>query len=69
LQKNLNLPVGINFFAGVTWMKIQIVTGNPTTTADLTADSKTKRVWKGVFGIEIPVGSIASRIGKGGAKK
>jgi len=69
LQKSLNLPVGVNFFAGVTWMKTQVVTGNPTTTDDLTANSKTKRVWKGVFGIEIPIGSIVSKIGKGGGKK
>jgi hypothetical protein len=69
LQKGLNLPVGINFFAGVTWMKTQIVTDNPTTAADLTANTKNKRVWKGIFGIEVPVASIVSKIGKGSSKK
>ncbi|MBZ5530427.1 MAG: hypothetical protein LAO20_03260 [Acidobacteriia bacterium] len=69
LQKNLNLPVGLNLFGGVIWLKTPVVTGNPTTTAQLTAATSTKRVWKGVFGIEVPVGSIASKIGKSGGSK
>lgn len=64
-QKDLGLPVAMNFFAGVVWMKTQVVNDNPTTSAQLTMDTSNKRVWKAVFGIEVPVSSIASKIGKG----
>jgi hypothetical protein len=69
LQKSLNLPVGLNVFGGAIWMKTSVVTGNPTTAAQLTAATTHHRVWKGVVGIEVPVGSIASKIGKSGGSK
>lgn len=68
-QKNLGLPIDVNFFAGVVWMKTQVVGDNPTTSAQLTADTSHKRVWKALFGIEVPVSSIASKLGKGGGSK
>jgi hypothetical protein len=67
LQKKLSLPVGLNFFAGVVYMKTKLLTDNPTTQAQFNADLITTRVWKGVFGIEVPISSIASKLGgKGG---
>jgi hypothetical protein len=70
VQKKWNLPVGINFIAGVTWMKTQVLVGPPPTTqAEFNKALQYPRVWKGVFGIEVPVSSIASKLGgKGGSK-
>jgi hypothetical protein len=67
-KKQVSLPLDINVFAGVTWMKTKIVTDNPTTATALTSDLKNTRVWKGVFGIEVPVSSIASKIKGVGSK-
>jgi hypothetical protein len=49
-------------------MKTQFISGAaPTTQAEFNAALKTHRVWKAVFGIEVPVSSIASKLGgKGG---
>lgn len=68
-QKALSLPVGVNFIGGVTYMKTQHIVGpTPTTQAEFNSELKTYRVWKGVFGIEVPVSSIASKLGgKGGS--
>lgn len=68
LQKKLGIPVGVNFFAGEVYMKINVLTGSPTTQAEFNSDLKQTRVWKTVFGIEVPISSIASKIGgkKGG---
>jgi hypothetical protein len=68
LQKRLGLPVGINFFAGVVYMKTSVVTGSPTTPSELSADSRSLRVVKPVFGVEVPVKALVSKIGKSGAK-
>jgi hypothetical protein len=61
-QKQFALPLDMNVFGGMVWMKTQTVTGNPTTASALTADSHTTRVWKPAFGVEVPVSSIASKI-------
>jgi hypothetical protein len=61
-QRQINLPLGLNVFAGMTWMKTQIVRGNPTTTGDLTLDSQSTHVWKAVYGVEVPISSLASKI-------
>ena len=68
LQKALQLPTGINVFAGMTWMKTQQLTGvTPTTEAEFMGDLKYHRVWKPMFGVEVPVGALASKLGgKGG---
>lgn len=58
-------PVPINFFAGVVDMKTTTVKGAPTTAAELTADSATKRIWKAIFGVEVPVSALISKVGKG----
>ena len=67
LQKKLSLPVGINFFAGMTWMKTQELEGMPSSQSQFNSELKTHRVWKPMFGIEVPVSSIASKLGKGGS--
>lgn len=74
LQRKLSLPIGINFFAGMVYMKTQLLTDNPTSQAEFNADLKYTRVWKPIFGIEVPISSMASKIGnnksssnKGGA--
>jgi len=67
-KRPFKLPVDINVFAGMVWMKTNFVTDNPTTTQQLASDSHPTRVWKPIFGIEVPVSSIASKI-KGAASK
>ena len=67
-KKQIGFPLGINFFVGMTWMKTHFVTDDPNTTAELTADLHFKHVWKPVYGIEVPISSIASKI-KGAAGK
>jgi len=67
-RRQLGLPVGLNVFAGMTWMKTQIVIGNPTTPNSLTADLHSTHVWKPVYGIEVPISSIASKIKGAGSK-
>jgi hypothetical protein len=61
-QKQIGLPLGLNIFAGMTWMKTHVVIDNPTTAGDLTLDTSTKRVWKPMFGLEVPISSIASKV-------
>ena len=64
LEKSLSLPVAINFFAGACYMKTETLGGaSPTTQAAFTADLKWHRVWKPIFGFEIPVSSITSKFG------
>ncbi len=67
-NKQISLPVDMNAFGGMVWMKTQIVSGTPTTPSELTADLHYTRVWKPVFGIEVPVSAVASKI-KGAAGK
>jgi hypothetical protein len=67
LQRH-GFPTAMNFFGGVVWMKTTVVSDSPTTAAELTADSSTKRVWKALFGIELPVSALASKLGKGASK-
>jgi hypothetical protein len=70
MQKKFALPVAINFFAGAVFLKTNYLVGNPTTQAEFNSSLKSTRVWKGLFGIEIPISSIASKIGgKGGSSK
>ena len=64
LQRKLLLPIGINVFAGLVDMKTQYLVDSPTTQAAFNTDLKHTRVWKGVFGIEVPIASMASKLGK-----
>jgi hypothetical protein len=64
LQRKLSLPIGLNFFAGVVIMKTSSLAGTPTTSAEFSSDLKHPRVWKGVFGFEVPISSMASKLGK-----
>jgi hypothetical protein len=70
LQRILQLPTGINFFAGMTYMKTQQLVGSaPTTQTQFNNELSYHRVWKPMFGIEVPVGALASKLGgKGGSK-
>jgi hypothetical protein len=61
-KRQIGLPMGLNVFAGVTWMKTQVVNGDPTTASALATDTKSVRVRKALFGVEVPVSSIASKI-------
>lgn len=61
-QRQIEMPLGLNIFGGVTWMKTQVVSGNPTTAADLATATKYVRVRKAMFGVEIPVSALASKI-------
>jgi hypothetical protein len=60
-----SFPVPMSFFAGVAYMKTTSVQGTPTTAAQLAVDSTTKRVLKPIFGIEVPVSALISKVGKG----
>ena len=67
-QKKLKLPVGINFLAGVSFMKTQEINGLPVSQAQFQSALGTHRVWKGMFGFEVPVSSLASKLsGKSGS--
>jgi hypothetical protein len=64
VQRRLSLPVGINFFAGVVYMKTEFLLDSPTTQPGFNTDLKYTRVWKGVFGVEVPLRAMASKLGK-----
>jgi len=69
LQKGLGLPVGINFFIGMTYMKTQQIIGAPPATqAQFNSALKYTRVWKPIFGMEVPVSALASKVGGKGKK-
>jgi hypothetical protein len=69
LQKALSLPVSLNFFAGMVYMKTQYIVGNPQTQTEFNSDLHWHRVWKPIFGIEVPVSAMASKLGgKSGSK-
>jgi hypothetical protein len=67
--EKLGFPVRMSFFAGLVYMKTTTVQGSPTTAAELTTNSKSKRVWKPIFGVEVPVSSLISKIGSGSKNK
>jgi hypothetical protein len=57
-------PVPMSFFVGLVDMKTTSIRGTPTTATQLAADSVTRRVLKPIFGIEVPVSSLISKVGK-----
>ena len=63
LKKALSLPVSVNFFAGMVYMKTQYIVGSPQTAAEFSSDLHWHRVWKPMFGIEVPVSAMASKLG------
>lgn len=67
--ERLGFPVKMSLFANIVNMKITRVMGMPTTSAQLAADSKTARVWKPIYGIEVPVSALISKVGKGSQSK
>lgn len=69
LQKKLSLPVGINFLAGMGFMKTQQIEGAPMSQAQFQSALTYHRVWKPMFGFEVPVASALSKLGKGGSSK
>jgi hypothetical protein len=68
VKRPIKLPMNINVFAGMVWMKTTYVTDDPTSSAQLASNSHPTRVWKPVFGIEVPVSAIASKIKGAGSK-
>jgi len=63
LQKALSLPVSLNFFAGMVYMKTQYIVGSPQTQTEFNSNLHWHRVWKPMFGIEVPVSAMASKLG------
>jgi hypothetical protein len=68
-QRNFSLPVGVNFYVGMIYMKTNYLIGSPTTQAEFNTALKPTRVWKVVYGIEVPIGSMVSKIGSKGSSK
>jgi hypothetical protein len=66
-QKWSGLPT-LNFFAGVVYMKTSIVSDSPTTQAELTSDQRFVHATKALFGVEVPVKALISKVGKSKAK-
>jgi hypothetical protein len=62
-------PLTMNLFGGVVYMKTFDVEGAPTTSSQLASSLKGTRVVKPLFGVEVPVLSLVSKIGKGGSTK
>src|SRR5208282_5975340 len=61
-------PLGMSVFFGVVDMRQEYATKNPNTTAGQPAFVlRPERVWKPMFGIEVPVSALVSKIG--GASK
>jgi hypothetical protein len=69
LQKAVSLPVSLNFFAGMVYMKTQYIVGNPQTQTEFNSDLHWHRVWKPIFGIEVPVSAMASKLGSKSSSK
>jgi hypothetical protein len=67
-----NFPLGMSVFFGLVDMRQNYVTKNPNSAAgQLALVLKPERVWKAMFGLELPVSSLVSKIGgqsKAGAK-
>jgi hypothetical protein len=69
LQKSLSLPLAINVFGGVVFMKTEQLIGTPTTSADYNNSLSWHWVHKFMFGIEVPISSVTSKFSKGGSSK
>ena len=64
LQQKLQLPTSISFFAGMCWMKTQQLVGpTPTSQSDFNSELSYHRVWKPMFGVEVSISSLASKLG------
>jgi len=62
----LGFPLPVYAFAGVVYMQQNILVTNPNTAAGQPANIlKTDRALKGVYGIEVPISSIISKITQG----
>jgi hypothetical protein len=46
----------------MTFMKTKIVEGDPTTASELNSDLHSTHIWKPVFGVEVPVSSMVSKV-------
>jgi hypothetical protein len=63
--ERIGFPIRIDFFGGITLMKQQIAVAGPA--SNPAPILKKERVIKGVFGVEVPISAIVSKI-TGGAK-
>lgn len=66
LQKALNLPIAINIFGGVVFMKTEQLSGMPTTQTAFNSALSWHWVHKRMLGIEVPISSVASKFSKSG---
>jgi hypothetical protein len=64
LQKTLSLPIAINIFGGIAFMKTEQLRGAPTTQAAFNSDLSWHWVHKCMVGIEVPISSVTSKFSK-----
>jgi hypothetical protein len=64
LQKALSLPIAIDVFGGIVFMKTEQLSGTPTTQAAFNSDLSWHWVHKYMVGIEVPISSVTSKFGK-----
>ena len=64
LQKTLSLPIAINVFGGIVFMKTEQLSGTPATQAAFNSDLSWHWVHKFTLGIEVPISSVASKFSK-----
>jgi hypothetical protein len=67
LQKTLSLPIAINVFGGIVFMKTQQLSGTPATQAAFNSDLSWHWVHKFTLGIEVPISSVTSKFSKSGS--
>lgn len=66
LQRKLNLPVAVNVFGGIVFVETEQLSGAPITQTAFNSDLSTHWVHKAMFGIEVPISSVASKFSKNG---
>jgi len=69
LQKSLSLPVAVNVFGGLVFIKTERLTGSPTTQTAFNGDLSRHWVHKFMIGFEVPISSVSSKFSKSGGSK
>jgi len=64
IQKTLSLPIAINVFGGIVFMKTEQLSGTPATQAAFNSDLSWHWVLKSTLGIEVPISSVTSKFSK-----
>jgi hypothetical protein len=65
-QKTLSLPVAVNLFGGIVFLKTERLHGSPNSQSAFNSDLSWHWVRKAMFGIEVPISSVASKFTKSG---